>query len=120
MKEFNVNILGTPYKCLVGNYKELKDLDTTLQGCCNYYSKEILVCTENLDGDANMQYLALRETILHELGHAFLYESGMLDYSSDEKIVDWISVNTFKLLDCLDKFLDTWDLTDEKESGTIK
>lgn len=113
MKSFNVNVLETPYLCMVGKREELKDLDNDLQGCCRNYTKEILICDE-FDGASKAEYsVALEEVVTHELSHAFLYESGMVSYSSDERLVEWLSINVSKLLRCSKIFIETLGLTDE-------
>lgn len=120
MREFSVSVLGTPYKCSVGSRKELTGLDKEFQGCCKYYVKEILVCDEFTSDTGEEEYGVLKETVVHELAHAFLYESGLLDYSQNEELVDWISINMQKLLNCVTAFMEMLNLTDEAFSAIIK
>lgn len=100
-----VDILGTEYdvktipKNEIEGYKDLHECD----GFCEQQSKEIIV--KDLDHFENMKNVeSLQKSIIrHEIIHAFLYESG-LDVCSDnqwarnEEIVDWIAIQTPKLL----------------------
>lgn len=39
----------------------------------------------------------------HELAHAFLYESGLEEYSNDETLVNWIAIQSYKIFKCFEK-----------------
>lgn len=97
--ENKVNVLGTEYDIMKGNsFLESKNLD----GLCRVYDKEIIVRSKDsmLDPDDSYEAKARRykEVLRHELIHAFLSESGLDDYSSDEKLVEWLAIQFPKML----------------------
>lgn len=126
MKQFNVNVLGTPYKCLVGGRAELMNLDRDFQGLCKVYSKEIWICDEIEDFEdfgesrSHIKSKAIEEVLTHELAHAFLFESGLSDYSNDEILVQWIAINIKKLNSGVLEMMKKLNLTSEGESDTIR
>lgn len=92
MKNFIVNILGTDYQV---KYVELKD--DGIDGDCDSTSKVIRVRTDNTNNVGDMDNLQ-KETLRHELFHAFLYESGLWHswqhpnvFGHDETTVDWFA-----------------------------
>ena len=126
MKQFNVNVLVTPYKCLVGGRTELMNLDRDFQGLCKVYSKEIWICDEIEDFEdfgesrSHIKSKAIVEVLTHELAHAFLFESGLSDYSNDETLVQWIAINIKKLNSGVLEMMKKLNLTSEGESDTIR
>lgn len=104
MKEYTLNILGTPWllkEVEKQNDPGLKEAD----GYTDRSTKTMVVKGEG-SGDANdlENYPAyLKEIKRHEIVHAFLYESGLgADYEHprwghDETAVDWIALQFPKL-----------------------
>ena len=87
-----IDILGTKY---VIEYMDEVILDNELVGgLCNFKDKQIHISTDE-SGDP--------ERILrHEVAHAFLYESGLGYYASDENLVEWIAIQLPKIVKALD------------------
>ena len=70
-------------------------------------TKEIILRTLEAEPDtvANLEKYA-SEVLRHEIIHAYLYESGMVEYSGDETLVSWLEImfpkmnNTFSEVGC--------------------
>lgn len=96
-----INILGTPYEIIVdkSGYLEKNNAD----GVDRNYSKTILVrdLDDYLDSEATTEEKEARrkETIRHEIIHAFFSESGLKGYYNDELLVEWLAVQFPKMLD---------------------
>lgn len=106
-----INVLGTDYKITVKKYDEDEAFDRcSFCGYCDSYSKEIVVCDmhtykgwENEPEQSIIQ--AQKETLRHEIVHAFLNESGLScsghstqhSWAKDEEIVDWIAIQGVKI-----------------------
>lgn len=93
MKTFNVRVLDTLYKVSVGTRSELNLWDDQL-GNCNFYDKTIQVVTdlsEVVEPDVSYSGV-VKEVILHELCHAFLYESGRVKDAEGEEWAEYLSV----------------------------
>lgn len=105
MNKFKINVLGTDYTFLVGSREEIK-IDADCQGLAKPYSKEILICDE-FEGiyTVDTRRRALEEVIVHELAHAFLYESGLVEQSNNEALVEWISIMVRKITNATDTAL---------------
>ena len=75
-----INILGSIY-----NIKYVKDqtfmYNEDHTGECDYMNKEILISKSN-DGEENNEVWQ-KETLLHELAHAFMHESGQADINDE-------------------------------------
>ena len=93
--EMKLDILGTKY-----TYKVVdKDFDKleNAAGICRFMDKEIFVSKDNEEiSDFN-------RVVRHEIIHAFLFESGLPEYSLDEKIVDWLAYQIPKIVDIYKK-----------------
>lgn len=105
-----VDILGTTYTIETRKKSEddfLKNND--LCGYCGEYSKTIVIndfseC-EDLTELEKDKYR--KETLRHEITHAFLNESGMsanthvpsVGWAKDEEMVDWIAIQFPKMLE---------------------
>ena len=94
-----INILGTDYEIFY-------DLDSNeADGETNFFSKEIHVrpIEKLLDDDATDYERAewANHVILHEIVHAFFYESGLRDYAYDETLVDWVASQFYKIRDAV-------------------
>ena len=100
-----VNILGTSYEVVVKKYDEEEAFDSrSIAGFCDGYAKEIVVCDmhtyKGWENEAEKTVnAAQKQTLRHEIVHAFFDESGLMDSSSmvecpwskNEEMVDWIA-----------------------------
>ena len=106
-----VNILGTSYEIVVKKYDEEEAFDRrSIAGFCDGYAKEIVVCDmhtyKGWENEAEKTVAAAqKQTIRHEIVHAFFDESGLMDSSSmvdcpwskNEEMVDWIANQGMKI-----------------------
>jgi len=106
-----VNILGTNYTIEKKNYETEKCFkEDQLAGYCNFTLKEIVIGSLNTfpnfkDESAQSCRIEEKETLRHEITHAFLNESGLnfsaLNYSGswarNEEMVDWIALQGPKI-----------------------
>ena len=106
-----VNILGTPYEIIVKKYDEEKEFEQrSIAGFCDGYAKEIVICDmhtyKGWENEAEKTVAAAqKQTIRHEIVHAFFDESGLMDSSSmvdcpwskNEEMVDWIANQGMKI-----------------------
>lgn len=99
-----IDVLGTSYD--VREMRELSEDDA--DGLCHPFTKriEIRAASEiaksgGIDDDTaeNIQKYIKR----HELAHAFYHESGLRDWSEDEKMVDWLALQFPKMLSAFQK-----------------
>ena len=106
-----VNVLGTEYTVTVKKYDEDEVFERrSIDGYCDDWIKEIVVC--DLATYPGWEHepeqtiaLAQKETLRHELVHAFFSESGLGDssvrfdgaYSKNEELVDWIAIQGPKI-----------------------
>lgn len=105
-----ISILGTGYSVRIANEEEchrLKDFD----GFCDTSTKEIYVTDYSRRSDelASVRCGNIRAVIervlLHEIIHAFLFESGMdansnpspESWGTNEEMVDWFALQFFKI-----------------------
>lgn len=104
------NILGTEY-----TIKNVKISECTLlkenhwSGSCNSVTHEILIgdpTEEEFFGNLSEQEqsLVVKETLRHEIIHAFMNESGLQDswqhaqqFGHDETTVDWFAIQSPKI-----------------------
>lgn len=106
-----VNVLGTEYAVKIKKYDE----DETFardgsDGYCDPYIKEIVICDMSTylgfekEPETSLCILQ-KETLRHEIVHAFFYESGLHDssvnydgpYTKNEELVDWITLQGIKI-----------------------
>ena len=96
-----IHILGQEYKIVWTDKEECKDLEKA-DGVIDYYKKEITMDKELLNDEDD---LYKNQVLRHEIIHAFLHESGMTKYRTDETLVELLSfqipkmVKTFEELD---------------------
>lgn len=106
-----VNILGTDYKIIVKKYDEEEAFERrSIDGYCDGYTKQIVVCDmatykgwEHETKETIEQ--CQKATLRHEIVHAFLNESGLMDstfaydggWSKNEEMVDWIALQSPKM-----------------------
>jgi len=93
-----INILGTEYEVEI-NDKECMDMNA--DGLCKFYDKKIILRNpENmLEPDCSIEIKQSRsqEVKRHEIIHAFFAEAGLMDYSDNEQLVNWIAIQFPKL-----------------------
>jgi hypothetical protein len=116
IKDGIVNILGTDY-----NIKIIEPTEEMIKnnwvGLCNSLKKEILI--SDLSNRADLDSIQVnnyqKETLRHEIIHAFFNESGLQDssfafdgpWAKNEEMVDWLAiqipkiVEVMKSIDCL-------------------
>ena len=106
-----VNILGAEYTVTIKKYSEDDVFERrSIDGYCDSWAKEIVVCDmatykgwENEPPETIAT--AQKETLRHEIVHAFLSESGLADSSNaidcgwakNEEMVDWIAIQGPKI-----------------------
>lgn len=98
-----IKILGTKY-----TIEEVdKDSDSFLEeadGYCDVTSKRIVITKEYSENGADNWEERRKKLLRHEIVHAFLFESGLHEnfrhkkWGHDETIVDWIAVQSPKML----------------------
>lgn len=97
-----VNILGTDYEILKVNEKEYPKLSKLeANGLCELFSKEIIIDSgmNPCNGKEFSNFIAFEQKVLrHEIIHAFFHESGLVDYTNDEDLVNWIALQFPKML----------------------
>lgn len=118
-KEFELSIMGEPYKFRLLKEEDLEDrikeLFTEYRGVCNSLDKEIIVqdmhnelgkdgdlltTASTEEGQARCEEIIMNDTARHEIVHAFLKESGLgneFDEAS-EVMVDWIALQLPKIV----------------------
>ena len=106
-----VNILGTPYEIIVKKYDEEEAFERrSIAGLCDGYAKEIVICDmhtyKGWEHEAEKTVVAAqKQTLRHEIVHAFFDESGLMDSSSmvdcpwskNEEMVDWVANQGMKI-----------------------
>lgn len=111
-EELKVNILGTEYAITKYNYKDLTIFEKKgINGYCDNTTKDIVICnmvTYPGFEDETEEYCKLveKETLRHEIVHAFLNESGLREssgkpvegWATNEEMVDWIALQFPKML----------------------
>ena len=106
-----VNVLGTEYSIIKKKYEEDEIFERrSLDGYCDGLTKKIVVC--DMSTYKGWEYeekdtieAAQKETLRHEIVHAFLNESGLMDsafnvdcaWSKNEEMVDWIALQGPKI-----------------------
>lgn len=106
-----VNVLGTEYTVIKKKYDEDEAFDRrSIDGYCDGYLKQIVYCDmTTYDGWEHESEETCRacekQTLRHEIVHAFLHESGLFDcsfrcedaWTSNEEMVDWIAAQGSKI-----------------------
>lgn len=113
-----VNILGTDYEIhFVDEFPEhLKEVGECADGLCNRHDRDIFIkrCNDK-DMTAAGRERCDRDTLRHEIIHAYLSESGLSanashcygSWAENEEMVDWFAIQspkiyqTFKEVGCL-------------------
>lgn len=112
-KDRKVNILGTEYKIKVEKISENDYMrKNNFAGYCSEYSKTIVIGDVNekeyFDFESDLEKKAsFKETLRHEIIHAFLDESGLSrdsdvprqGWAKNEEMVDWIAIQSPKIFE---------------------
>lgn len=106
-----VSILGETYTIIVKKYTDEEAFEkNSIDGYCDWYTKELVICDMatwpgwEKEPSKTIQK-AMKQTIRHEIVHAFLYESGLADssfarsgpWAKNEEMVDWIATQGPKI-----------------------
>ena len=98
-----VDVLGTAYT--IEHRKAIDDPKLiNAGGYCDHSIALIVIDAESHEDDPDVIHdmdVWKRKALRHELVHAFLFESGLHDYSNDETLVDWIAAQMPKLADAM-------------------
>lgn len=100
-----VNVLGTEYTITVKKYDEDEAFERrSIDGYCDGLTKQIVVCDMSTYKGWEHEppetiSAAQKQTLRHEIVHAFFYESGLGDstfsvdvaWAKNEEMVDWIA-----------------------------
>ena len=111
MNDCKINILGTAYYVKFVDYKSETCFEkNSISGYCNSYTKNIrIVKMETYPGfedeSEDTRNICMKETLRHEIIHAFLVESGLKDSTSNcmngwsnfEEMIDWIALQSPKI-----------------------
>lgn len=97
----SVDILGTEYKIKSVYSKDFPKLKTAV-GVCENCAEELFISKDGEDrDDYYLKYDKFQRKVLrHEIIHAFMWQSGFTDISTDEeeRITEWISIMAPKML----------------------
>ena len=86
-----IDVLGTKYAVEVTEDTG----DESSDGICDFLTKTIKVwpdCKISPDHSEELQRVSGRNTLRHEVIHAFFYESGLTDYTVDETLVEALAI----------------------------
>ena len=106
-----INILGTPYTILVKKYDEEESFARfSISGYCDGVLKQIVLCDMTTYKDWERETkescsLMQKQTLRHEIVHAFLNESGLQAnaneaggaWARNEEMVDWFAIQGPKI-----------------------
>lgn len=106
-----VNVLGTEYTITVKKYTEEEAFERrSICGFCDGYTKEIVVCDmhtyKGWENEIEPTIIAChKETVRHEIVHAFFNESGLQEcslnydgaWARNEEMVDWLALQIPKI-----------------------
>lgn len=100
-----LNILGSEYTVEIKDYEDEEAFSRrSIVGFCDGYTRKIVLC--NIDTYPGWEHEPLetreqaqKETLRHEIVHAFLDESGLADSSNivesswakNEEMIDWLA-----------------------------
>jgi len=97
-----INILGTDYEIRKASEKEYPKLSVmNANGLAELYSKELIINAE-MNPNSGQEFANFKgfenKVVRHEIIHAFFRESGLVDYTTDEDLVNWIALQFPKML----------------------
>lgn len=107
----SVNILGTEYAIIIKKYDEDEAFERrSIDGYCDGLTKQIVCCDMSTYKGWEHEPqetigAAQKETLRHEIVHAFFHESGLADsslnldgaWAKNEEMVDWIALQGPKI-----------------------
>lgn len=106
-----INVLGTEYTVTVKKYGDDEVFEyRSIDGYCDGLTKQIVCCDMSTykgwehEAAATIEE-AQKETLRHEIVHAFFYESGLADsslnldcaWAKNEEMVDWFALQGPKI-----------------------
>ncbi len=111
MAASKIDVLGTEYSITVKKYDEDEVFERrSICGYCDSWTRQIVVCDMSTyngwEHDSSETIAAAqKETLRHEIVHAFLSESGLADssnavetaWSKNEEMVDWFAIQGPKI-----------------------
>lgn len=111
MEYKTANILGAEYKIIKKSYgEEPAFCKNHICGYCDHFQKQIVYCDldtfERWDNEPELTKRECeKETLRHEITHAFMSESGLADNSSptegawakNEEMIDWFAIQSPKI-----------------------
>lgn len=111
MSALKVNVLGTKYAVTVKKYDEDEAFERrSIDGYCDGLTRQIVVCDMSTYKGWEHEppetiKAAQKETLRHEIVHAFFHESGLADssfavdgaWAKNEEMVDWIALQGPKI-----------------------
>lgn len=113
-----LDILGTTYTVYLRDYKDDPYFEAGgYEGYCDGLTKRIVICKpsthpaheyESEHNETQFLEQIYRETLRHEIVHAFFNESGLADSANafpgawcrNEELVDWLAMQGEKLCKC--------------------
>lgn len=104
-RERKINVLGTEYKYFYKKETEDEKL-RQCDGYCDSSVKSIVVCDLEVDRMTVGDVMAHENRVfLHEVVHAFLFESGLSanSWANNEEIVDWMAHQIPKIVQSLEE-----------------
>lgn len=110
IKENYVNkttsILGTIYTIVFADKEKEEEMKGEAIGLCDFSNKTIYLSKEGFDTNFTDPEELIKQTIRHEIFHAFLYESGLdscsnntENWATNEEMVDWFSIQSPKIFE---------------------
>ena len=101
-----INVLGTTYTILIKSVEEDERLKNSY-GLTDYCTKEIIIADDvNKETDGSCRNLEVfkKKVIRHEILHAFLCESGLIEcsgstmsWAENEEMIDWFANQSPKI-----------------------
>ena len=106
-----INVLGTEYTITIKKYDEDKAfMRCSITGYCDGWTHQIVICDMSTYKGWEHELpetiqAAQKETLRHEIVHAFFHESGLADsalnpdigWAKNEEMVDWIAIQGPKI-----------------------
>jgi len=106
MKDRTISILGEKWEILFKRESEDKELENT-NGYADCSTRKIIICNlQKEPGSLASLGKIMNKTLRHEIIHAALFESGLLnnsDWAKNEECVDWIALQFPKLQEIFKK-----------------
>lgn len=112
MEDFDINVLGVPYTVHYTDYENDEYMRRDgVSGYCDFVEQKIVVANDatipiHADCTPFANRVYEKETLRHELIHAFLFQSGLdagtLQYSGpwarNEEMIDWFAMQGPKII----------------------